>query len=123
MASAGLYLMLVMLELYWNFPDWQPRLDSITCGLLLGAAMSLVFLWLFARASGEKMTRAASLLVSVALIGLALYVMPAEPTSQGILERENSSPLWYRGGRLVLLGLPGVFWLAGYRHRQRQAGI
>ena len=42
LAAAGLYVALVMLELYWNLYDWQPGLDLRALGLIGGMVAVLV---------------------------------------------------------------------------------
>jgi hypothetical protein len=113
LAAAGLYVALVMLELYWNLFDWQPRLDLKGSGLIFGILAVLAVIWFLARASHDRFSQAVSLAACLALLALALYVFPPEPMTQGLFAREAPSPLWYRIARFVLLALPSVFWGLG----------
>ena len=62
-----------------------------------------------------------SLAACLALLALAVYVLPPEPMTQGLFAREARSPLWYRAARFVLLALPGVFWGLGELHRRKRS--
>jgi hypothetical protein len=108
-AAGGLYAAFVALEYYWNVPDWQPRWDNIAALIFAGLGLMLVSVWFLARATKDRISRVLCLVPSLALIALAVYVAGAEPLKPGFLGRESPSPLWYRGGRSVLLCLPAVF--------------
>ena len=113
LAAAGLYVALVMLELYWNLYDWQPRLDLRALGLFCGMVAVLVAIRFLARAGGTHFSRGVSLAICLALLALGIYVFPPEPITHGMFARETPSPLCYRTGRFVLLALPSVFWGLG----------
>ena len=119
LAAAGLYVALVMLELYWNLYDWQPELDLRALGLFCGMVAVLAAIRILARADGNRFSRGVSLVICLALLALGIYVFPAEPITHGMFARETPSPLWYRAGRFVLLALPSVFWGLGM-HRWRK---
>ena len=121
LAAAGLYVALVMLELYWNLYDWQPRLDLRALGLFCGMVTVLVAIRFLARADGNRLSRGVSLVICLALLALGVYVFPAEPITHGMFARETPSPLWYRAGRFVLLALPSVFWGLGLLRWRKQA--
>ena len=121
-AAAGLYVALVMLEFDWNLYDWQPRLDLKASGLIFGMLAAFAAMWCLARVSCNRFSRGVSLAACLALLALAVYVLPSEPMTQGLFAREAPSPLWYRAARFVLLALPSVFWALGLlRRRQRPA--
>ena len=121
-AAAGLYVALVMLEFDWNLYDWQPRLDLKASGLIFGMLAALAAMWYLARVSCNRFSRGVSLAACLALLALAVYVLPSEPMTQGLFAREATSPLWYRAARFVLLALPSVFWVLGLLRRwQRPA--
>ena len=122
LAAAGLYVALVMLELYWNLFDWQPRLDLKGSGLIFGILAVLAVIWFLARASHDRFSQAVSLAACLALLAIAVYVLPAEAMTQGLFAREAPSPFWYRAGRFVLLALPSVFWGLGLLRRWQRAG-
>ena len=118
MSAAALYAAVVLLELYWNFYDWQPKLDLNASGLILGMLALLAAIWYLARACGDRFSRGASLAICLALLALAIYVVPPEPMTQGLFAREVPSPMWYRAGRFFALALPSVFWGLGVIRRQ-----
>ena len=120
-AALGLYVALVILELYWNLYDWQPKLDSRALGLIIAVGSILVEIRFLARANSHRIGQGVSLVLCLALLALAVYVFPREPLTQGVFAREQSSPLWYRVGRLVALALPGVFWVLGLLAQRRLA--
>jgi hypothetical protein len=117
LAAAGLYAALVTLELYWNLYDWQPKLDLVALGLILGMFAVLAAIRLLARAGCDRFSRGVSLAICLALLALAVYVVPPEPLTQGLFGREAPSPLWYRAGRFVVLALPSAFWGLGFMRR------
>src|ERR1035437_5758535 len=98
-SAAVLYAALVALELYWNLYDWQPKVDLNTASLIFGMLAALAALRLLARAGKARLSRGVSLAICLALLALAVYVVPAEPLAQGLFGREAPSPLWYRAGR------------------------
>ena len=110
-AALGLYLAVLGLEFTWNAYNWHPTLDLVGGSMLLGVSVSLLVLAMLARASCDWLSRSASLIVSLALVVLGVYTLPAEPLSQGLFGRESPSPVWYRAGRLLIMALPLVFWL------------
>jgi hypothetical protein len=110
-AVLGLYVCLVGLELYWNFFDWLPRWDWKVALFFVAILMMLTAVWFLRRGTPDRFSRAVSLLLCLALIALALYVLPPERLSEGLFARTSPSPLWYRGGRLIVMWLPAVFWV------------
>jgi hypothetical protein len=112
LAVLGLYAGLVGLEYYWNVPDWQPYPDSIALALAFWIMLMLFWTWFLARASKGRLCLGLALLPCLALLALAVYVAGPEPLKSGFLGREAHSPVWYRGGRVLLLCLPAVFWVA-----------
>ena len=120
LSAAVLYAALVTLELYWNLYDWQPKLDLIASGLILGILAVLAVIRLLARTSRDRFSRGVSLVICLALLALAVYVVPAEPLTQGLFGREAPSPLWYRGARFVVLALPSVFGCLGFLRRRKR---
>ena len=121
LASAGLYVALVILELYWNLYDWEPKLDSHSTVLILGMLAVLVAIWFLARASSDLLSRGVSGTICLALLALGVYVFLPEPITHGLFAREMPSPLWYRAGRFVVLALPSVFWGLGLLRWWKQA--
>ena len=121
LAALTLYMALVALELYWNLYDWQPKLDLNTVGLIFGILALLGVIWFLARA-GRDRPAGVSLLVCLALLVLAVYVVPPEAKTEGLFAREAPSPVWYRAGRFVVLGLPSAFWVLAWRRKRPLPG-
>jgi hypothetical protein len=65
--------------------------------------------------------RLVSIMTCAFLLGLAIYTFPAEPLTTGLFARELSSPLWYRGGRLVLMTIPLLFSAAIWRQPKNRS--
>ena len=75
--------------------------------------------WLLTRASVNRVTQTISALICLALAALAIHVAREEPVKSGLFERPMPSPLWYRGGLVLILTLPGVLWIIGWRRAAR----
>ena len=121
-ACLALWVLLVVLEIRWNLFDWQPKVDSLALGFGFGVSLVVACMWLLACASRKLAARGVSLVMCLALLVLGVYVLPAEPLSQGLFSRERVSPLWYRGGRLALLALPALFWRLAIFRQNNTAG-
>jgi amino acid permease len=65
--------------------------------------LSILGVSFLSRCSKDRLTKSIALSLCLALVGMAVYVIPAEPLKPGFLGREFSSPLWYRLGRLGLV--------------------
>lgn len=111
LTTIGLYAGLVALDLYWNLPAWEPRGDSIGWFLVAWLAAMLAAFWFLSRAAVNRLARVFALVICMALVALAIYIVPEEPTHQGLFARPCASPLWYRGGAAVILILPALFWV------------
>lgn len=116
-AALGLWVLLVILEVYWKLYDWQPKLDARALGLGMGICLDVVGMLLLARATRRPAARAASLLISLALLALAVYVVPKEPLTSGMFAREQSSPSWYRVSGFFVLASPILFWASSFNWR------
>ncbi len=112
-----LYAVMLGLELDWNLVDWVPRFDGRTGILLAAGVAGLVVAWCLAGANRTRVLQVFSFVACLALMGVAIYVLPAEPLTHGLFARTSPSPLWYRAGRLLVMALPGAFWLARLRRR------
>ncbi len=119
LAVTGLWAPLVGLELYWNLFTWTPRTDAPAWALLLWVVVVLAGIWFLSRRTRDRYTRGVATLVCLALIALAIHTFPAERVRRGLLGRESPSPLWYRGGRVLVMTLPALF-LAGHFLTQRR---
>jgi len=62
-----------------------------------------VAFWFLGRTSANSVTRIISFLLCLSFVALSIYIFPREATNPGLFERPGPSPLWYRGGRTVLL--------------------
>jgi hypothetical protein len=115
------YIILVALEFHWNLFCWFPHLDLQSCSLAVALLGVLAGTWHLARLPQNRFARIFSLAGCLALAGLGVYVLPAEPKSEGLFSRQLPSPLWYRGGRFVAMTCPGLFWAAGFLRWRRAA--
>jgi hypothetical protein len=102
-----------MIDLHWNLFFWYPSLDFIAMACGLGILGALVVICFLARFSRDQVSQVISLILCLSLLGLAIYWLPAEATDPGFFGRTRSSPLWFRGGRVFLLSVPGLFWFWG----------
>jgi hypothetical protein len=116
LAAGSLYAGVLVLECYWNFANWRPRWDWESCSMLVWNAAALLGIHKLAQTSQHPLTRGVGLVLSLMLLSLGAWVLPAEPLSQGWLGREASSPFWYRSARSIIMALPLAFWgLAQFR--------
>ena len=118
-ASTALYVSLLLLDIYWNLVSWHPRWDWTVSTLIALTFASTLSLGLLARSPRDRPSRVISLVVCVLLLSLGAYALPPEPLSAGLFGRLASSPLWYRGARLVVMGLPLVLWVWARRSATR----
>jgi hypothetical protein len=110
--AAGLYAGIVLLEFYWNMPEWRPLFDSVAAFLVAWCVAMVAMLALLARRTrGRRFTKWFSLLLSLGLASLTWFLLPAEAVSDSLFGRNVTSPLWYRGGRAILLLAPLAMWL------------
>ena len=110
--AAGLYAGIVLLEYYWNMPDWHPLFDSIAAFLVAWCVAMVAMLALLARRTGVmRFAKWFSLVVSLGLAALTWFLLPAEAVSDGFFGRNLTSPLWYRGSRAIVLLAPLGMWL------------
>ena len=118
-ATALLYVMLVILELNWNLFDWQPRIDPKALTLAAGLCSILLGILLLSQVSHSCLSGWISFLLCLALLALAIYVLPPEPITRGMFGRKEPSPLWYRSARFVVMALPLSFWIRGFLQRRK----
>ncbi len=102
-------------DLDWNFfsfhPKWNAAVFATVC-LILVAALGI---WRLAKASRDQASRMVSALVCLILAGIGTYNFFRVET--GILGGVREVPAWYRGGLLLILCLPGIFWIWCERRR------
>ena len=113
-AIGMLYAAVMSISLYWNLFTWRPVLDFkvLACGLVMAGA--LVMIWFLARSTRDKAIQVVSLIGCLSLLGVAIFWFPLEANNSGFLGRSRPSPLWFRGGRVLLASLPSAFWLWGW---------
>jgi hypothetical protein len=109
-AAIWLYTALLILDLYWNIATWRPAWDGTALALIAGVGLGLTAFGFLARSSSTRTERAVGLLIALFFLGLALYVFPAEPLTEGLFARKMSSPLWYRAARLLVMFFPAAAW-------------
>ena len=123
-AGCTLLFSVFMWDFDWNFffgfsPKWDLTLTVTISGILVADAA----IWFLAKAGLDKASRAISLLVCVLLAGLAVVWLHADESATGIFRGHYDIPLWYRGGRTLLLCVPSVFWVWWTRrHLGQQRG-
>jgi hypothetical protein len=110
-AGCALFYSILGWDFNWNFltfsPEWNLRLIWEMSGILAADAA----IWFLAKATRDKGSRAVSLLVCVLLVGTAAVWLQADERATGIFGGPREVPPWYRGGRTLLLCLPGFFWV------------
>jgi amino acid permease len=104
---------MVLLELDWNLYDWEPQFDFKGIASVIVSVAVLAIIYFLARSTRDRFSKTVSFLLVVTLAGISIYTFPRETQTSGLFARQSPSPLWYRGGRLLLMILPGVFWTIG----------
>jgi hypothetical protein len=106
---------MLLLDLYWNVLNWRPHADPLAMALLFCSALALgVMVWL-ARRPEDRTSKYVWLVLSLLLLTVGLYALPAEPVGTGVVGREEASPEWYRAGRVLVLAIPMLLWLRRWR--------
>ena len=130
----------------WNFFNFSPHWNLRVMVALSVIPVALTSMWFLAKASRDKTSRVAALLFCVLLAACSVFCLaekistpppvpppPRHMTSDQaigyimeyrvtraidkVFSRSEPSPIWYRGGRMLLLCLPGAFWaLWTWRH-------
>lgn len=109
-AASGLYGSVALLDFLWNFPGWQPVCDARALALVWSIGVCSVALAVLGMMTKAGLGRTVVLLPCLFFVVLGLYMCPPEPAQPGMLGRDTPSPVWYRGGRAVLLMLPLAGW-------------
>jgi hypothetical protein len=99
------------LDFGWSFFGFSPKWSLQSAPEMCMIFVALPSVWFLAMASRDKVSRVVSLLVCVFLAWLAVYFLHADEDKTGIFGGHYDVPLWYRGGRTLLLCVPGVFWV------------
>lgn len=115
--SLMLFGSVVSLDLDWNFFNWSPHfsIQAIIDLSTLAAALTAIFF--LARVTRGRVARIVSLLVCVAMFSFALANSAPEPRTSGWFGRSRPSPVWFRGGIVMVFAMPGVFWLRSLKRR------
>ncbi len=112
MAAVVLYADMLLLEVKWNLFNWRQQWDGVALWLLAWALVDLSAFWLLAGISHDRVSRSVALVTCLLLVAIAIYALSPEKPASGLFGREAPSPLWFRGGRLLLMALPLAFWTA-----------
>lgn len=119
-----LALSLISLDAMLNLFSWHPDFSSETRISLILVAAALFITWFTARRTRDVFSHFAALLVSVCLVGFAIYTVWPEPMDRSggfpFLWRTKTSPLWYRTGRSLILMLPILLWWSLPRRLRRR---
>jgi hypothetical protein len=111
-----------VLALHWNFWNWGPAWDAETMIELSGLVLSVAAFWFLAKFSRDLPSRTGSFLVCGACLVMAvlaaIYWLPPEEARGFLLGRNRPSPLWFRGGIVLLWCIPIVIWLLTLRPRR-----
>lgn len=123
LACGALIFALLMLELCYNLFGWSPPefdLSAFVLGLCF--AVPLIAIWFLARVTHDRISLIVAIITCLVLVALGIISVLPEPTTEGdaLFTRHFASPLWYRGGKLFLMCLPGVFCLWGRRRHSTQ---
>jgi hypothetical protein len=110
-AGYTLFYSVAMWEFDWNFWHFSPKLNLELVEAMLGILVADAAIWFLAKASSDKASRVVSLLVCVFLAGSAVWGLHHDEGATGFLSGHYEIPLWYRGGRTLLLCVPVVFWV------------
>jgi hypothetical protein len=116
MAAAALYAGMLLLEVKWNLFNWRLQWDGQASLLVAWALGGLSVIWLLAGITRDRVSRSIALVTCLVLAAIAIYVLPPERPATGLFGRDAPSPLWYRGGRFLLMSLPAAFWILRRRH-------
>jgi hypothetical protein len=110
-----LFAALFAIDIDLNLLSWDPKWDWRVALLAICVLVSLTSIWFLARATRDRVSLIASLVVCLTMIGFALSILPAEETD---FLRTSPSPWWFRGTIAALMGVPAVWWLTWLlRHR------
>src|SRR5262245_40418537 len=98
-AASAFWCASMCFYLRWNALTWAPTWDGAAALGALGSLAVLAGIWFLARVTRDRVSRIVSLLLCLLVVGFAVvFVLPAEPLSEGFLGRGRASPLWFRGG-------------------------
>lgn len=118
LCSTGVLLyVILMLNLRWSLLEWSPVFDNRTIIDAIYVSVSLAAIWLLGKASHDKISWVVAVFACSLLVLIAIVLFPIELSTQRILGCSQSSPLWYRAGRTLLLCIPGGFcfwWIWQY---------
>ncbi|MDF1565983.1 MAG: hypothetical protein P1V51_23310 [Deltaproteobacteria bacterium] len=105
--GAAIFGSMAYLDLDLNLFDWHPTPEASTWVALGVGLLGLVAVLPLTTITDHALSVAVAWFVVVGLCIFGLYLLPAEPLSPDtLLGRDQASPLWYRGGRVVAMALP-----------------
>src|SRR5688572_24690039 len=126
-ACIVLFAALMQINFALNFFDWNPEWNWRIPVSGLGVLASIIAIWFLARATRDRFSLTASLVVCLILAGFAFFILPPEQVDPpkgggllaGLFARHSPSPWWFRIGLVAFMVLPGVFWLVWLRRNRR----
>jgi hypothetical protein len=114
LASLGLVWAIVVIQAELNFFSWNPKFNQTIILAIMGYCGTLGSMIFISRFNTrDRISQIVSLIISLILVALAFYIIPAEAITSGLLGRWELSPLWYRITLRLMLLLPMVIWFIG----------
>ena len=108
-AGCTLLYSVFALDWDWNLFSFSPKWNLPVIWEMLGILVALPAIWFLAKVSRDKANGVVSLLLCVLLAGLAVWWLRQDEHAAYIWSSHGEIPLWYRGGRTLLLCVPSVF--------------
>lgn len=121
-AACGIYASVLLLELYWNLYEWEPKWDGRAAGMIVALAVCVTTMAFLSRATSPRFGKVFGCLLALLLLGLGFYVLAPEPLSKGLFGRSAPSAAWYRFSRLAAMGLPLLFWIRSVNRDRTRFG-
>jgi len=108
--AIALSYVLLALEAAWNFFSWRVKWSFEVCALIVLIALVLLGFGYLAQKIAGRVALVGTCILSVALAVIGFAAFPPEQRNgwQGPI---SPSPLWFRGGRLLVTLMPALFWL------------
>ncbi len=114
--AAGVLLLygMICLEINWNLFKFSPQWNSAVPVQIFCLGGAIIAMWFLAKATRDRASRAMSLLGCLLLIGISFYIVFHHDFFHDVdyaHGRGTLSPLWFRGGLMLLSCLPEFFWI------------
>lgn len=107
-----LVLGLAGLDLSWNFFSFKPTWNLCVLWAIIHILVAETGICFLAKVNRDGTSRAASLLVCLLLVWIALINYHSQLHPHGILGGEREpNPFWYRWSITSLYLVPGIFWI------------